>query len=65
MTGLEAKVLNDNHKQDFRDEINRVYPARVSVPMKHWTLVEKFTSETPDDEQQNAGALPTASAEHG
>ncbi len=53
MTGLEAKVLNDNHKQYFRDEINRVYPARVSVPMKHWTLVEKFTSETPDDEQQN------------
>lgn len=53
MTGLEAKVLNDNHKQDFRDEIQRVYPAYVKVPLKHWTLVEKFTKETRVEDEQN------------
>lgn len=53
MTGLEAKVLNDNHKQDFRKEIQRVYPAYVKVPLKHWTLVEKFTKETRVEDEQN------------
>jgi hypothetical protein len=48
MTGLEAKVLNDNHKQDFRDHIQEVYPARASQPMKHWTLIAKFVNLPPD-----------------
>jgi hypothetical protein len=53
MTGFEAKVLNDNHKEDFRNEIQRVYPEYVKVPMKHWTLVEKFAEE-PREEKPNS-----------
>jgi hypothetical protein len=53
MTGLEAKALNDNHRQDYRDEINRVYPAHVSVPMKRWALVERFTLEMPEDKNKD------------
>jgi len=45
MTGREGKVYNEIHKQDFRDEIKRVYPAYVQIPMKHWRLVEKFTKK--------------------
>jgi hypothetical protein len=41
MLGMEAKALNDKHKQDFRDHVNEVYPAYAQKPLIHWTLVER------------------------
>ena len=49
MTGLEAKALNENHKQDFKDEIQRVYPEYVKVPLMQWRVVERFTMEQPPE----------------
>jgi hypothetical protein len=40
MTGLEAKMLNLNLRQDFSDEVGRVFPAKVTVRMGRWVLAK-------------------------
>lgn len=47
MTGFEARTLNSKYRQDFIEEVERVYPAYVEVPLKHWTVVERFTEDNP------------------
>lgn len=57
LLGAEAKAINDHFRDEFRAEINRVYPAKVSVPMKALRVAE-FNTTKPNT---GTAALPLGS----